>query len=55
MEMLPYDTCLLITKDNGENFGPVRLQIDDILNVETESFIKKEETEIMEAKFKEIT
>ena len=52
MEMSPYDTCLFITKNGGENFGIARLQIDDTLNVETEAFTKKEETEIMKAKFK---
>ena len=52
MEMLPYDACLLITKNGGENFGIAGLQADDTLNVGTEAFIKKEETEIMKAKFK---
>ena len=52
MEMLPYDTCLFITKDSGENFDIAGLQTDDTLNVGTEAFMKKKETEIMEAKFK---
>ncbi len=52
MEMSPYDACLLITKDGVENFGIVGLQADDTLNIGTEAFMKKEEIEIMEAKFK---
>ena len=52
MKMSPYDICLLITKDDGENFGIAGLQTDNTLNIGTEAFIKKEETEIIEAKFK---
>ena len=52
IEMSPYDTCLLITKDGDENFGIAAFQTDDTLNVEMKGFMKKEETEIMEAKFK---
>lgn len=51
-KMSPYDICLLITKDSGENFGITRLQTDNTLNVRIEAFIKKEETKIIEAKFK---
>ena len=36
----------------GENFDIPGLQTDDTLNVGTEAFMKKEETEIIEAKFK---
>ncbi len=50
--MLPYDACLLITKDEGENFGITGLQTNDTLNVGTETFMKKKEKEILEAKFK---
>ena len=50
--MSSYDACLLITKDGGENFGIVGLQTDDTLNIKTEAFIKKEEKEIIESKFK---
>lgn len=50
--MLPYNACLLITKDGGENFGITGLQTDDTLNIEAEIFMKKEEREIIEAKFK---
>ena len=52
MEMSPYDVCLFITNDDGENFGIAGLQTDNTLNVKTEAFMKKEETEIMMAKFK---
>ena len=52
MKMSPYNTCLLITRNGGENSGIARLQTDDILNVGTEAFMKKEKTEIMEVKFK---
>ena len=50
--MLSYNAYLLITKDKGENFGIARLQTDNTLNIRTETFIKKEEKEIIEAKFK---
>ncbi len=50
--MSSYDACLLITKDGGENFGIARIQTDDSLNIRTEAFMKKEEKEIIEAKFK---
>ena len=52
IEMSPYNAYLLITKDGGENFGIVGLQTDNTLNIKTESFMKKEETAIIEAKFK---
>ena len=52
MEISFYNTCLLIIKDVSVNFGITGLQMDDTLNVGTEAFIKKEETEIMETKFK---
>ena len=52
MEMSSYDASLLITKDGGENFDIAELQMDNILNIGIEVFIKKEETEIMNVKFK---
>lgn len=52
MEILSYDACLLIIKDGSENFGIVRIQTNDTLNVGTEIFINKEETENIEVKFK---
>ncbi len=52
MEMSYYDACLLITKDKSENFGIAGLQTDDTLNIGTEAFMKKEEKEILKAKFK---
>lgn len=52
IEMTFYDTCLFITKDSGNNIGIVGLQTDDTVNVGTETFIKKEEKEIIRAKFK---
>ena len=50
--MSPYKACLLITKDSGKNFGMVRFQIDYTLNVRMGAFMKNEDTEIMENKFK---
>ena len=50
--MSSYDAYLFITKDGGENFGIAGLQTDNTLNVGTEAFMKKEETEIIEAKLK---
>lgn len=52
IEMSYYDTCLFITRNGGKNFGIAGLQTDIILNVRMKAFMKKEETEIMEAKFK---
>ncbi len=52
MEMSLYDACLLITKDGGENFSIAGLQTNDTLNIGTEAFMKKEEKEILKAKFK---
>ena len=50
--MLSYNACLLITKDKSVNFGITGLQTDDTLNIGTEAFMKKEETEIIKTKFK---
>ncbi len=52
MEISLYDTYLPITKDGGENFGIAEFQTDNTFNVGTETFMKKEEKEILEAKFK---
>lgn len=52
IEILFYDICLLITKDNGKNFGIVGIQIDDTFNVRMEAFMKKEETDIIKTKLK---
>lgn len=52
MEMSFYDLCLLITKDGDENFGIARFQTDNTLNIGKDTFKKKEEKEIIEAKFK---
>lgn len=52
IEMSFYDLYFLITKDSGENFGIIKLQTDNSLNVETDTLIKKKEIEIMEAKLK---
>lgn len=50
--MLFYDICLLITKDGSENFGIAKLQTDNIFIIRMEAFMKKEEKEIIKAKFK---
>lgn len=47
-----YNTCFLITKDGDENFSIARFQMDNIFNIGTKIFMKKEEIEIIEAKFK---
>lgn len=47
-----YDKCLVIIKNENESIGIARPQTDDTRNVEIEIFIKKEEREIIEAKFK---
>lgn len=52
MKILLYEIYLLITKNSNENFGIARLQTDNTLNIKIEIFIKKKETEIIEAKFK---
>lgn len=46
-----YNTCLLITKDRDKNFGIIRLQTNNILNITIKIFINKEEIEIIKAKF----
>ena len=51
-KLLPYDACLFITKDGDKNFGIAGFKTDDTFNVGMEAFIKKDETEIMETKFK---
>ena len=52
MKISSYDTCLFIFKNGDKNFGIAGLQTNNILNIGTKAFIKKEEIEIMEAKFK---
>ena len=42
--MLFYDMCFLIIKDGGKNFGTIELQMDNVLNIRIEAFMKKEET-----------
>lgn len=52
IEILSYDIYLLIIKNGRKNFGIARLQTDNIFNVRTEAFMNKEETKIIEFKFK---
>lgn len=52
MEILSYNVCLFITKDGGINFGKIRFQIDNILNIRTKLFINKKKADIIETKFK---
>ncbi len=47
-----YDTFFFNTKDGGENFSIAGLQTNSTLNIRMKAFIKKEETKIIEAKFK---
>lgn len=50
--MLPYNTCLLITRNNGENFGITKLQTDNTFNIRIKAFMEKKKIEIMETKFR---
>lgn len=52
IEMSLYNACFFIIKNGSKNFGIAKLQTNNLLNVRIETFIKKEETKIMEAKFK---
>ena len=52
IEMLPYNTYLLITQDNSKNFDIARLQIDNTYNVRIKAFMNKKKTEIIKTKFK---
>lgn len=52
IEISLYNICLFIIKDGGENFGIARFQIINIVNIEIETFMKKEETKIIDFKFK---
>lgn len=47
-----YNIFLFITKDKGVNFDITGFQTNDILNIETETFINKEEVDIIETMFK---
>lgn len=53
IKILLYDACLFITKNNIKNFDIAKFQINNTLNIRTEAFMKKKETKIIEAKFKE--
>lgn len=52
MEILLYNACLVITKNNNKNFGIVGLQMDNILIIRTEVFMRTKKTKIIKAKFK---
>lgn len=52
IEISLYDTYFFITKNNCQNFSIIGFQMDNIFNVKTEIFLKKEETKIIETKFK---
>lgn len=43
MKILSYNAYMLITKNNGENFGIAELQTDDTFNIRTEVFMTKKE------------
>lgn len=47
-----YDKYLLTIKDRGKNFGISKLQSNDILNIEMETFMNTKEAKIIKAKFK---
>lgn len=44
--------CLLITKDGSKNFGIAEIQTNNTFNIKSETFMKIEETAIIEAKCK---
>lgn len=52
MNMLSYNIRLLITKNGDINYGIIRLQTDNILNVGMKVFINRKEIKIIKAKFK---
>jgi len=52
METSAFDPCLLITKDNQEEFGITGLQTDDTLNLGTVKFMEKEDSKLQKAKLK---
>lgn len=52
IEILFYNTYLLITKDKGKNFSIARLQVNNIFNIKTKTFMNKKKTEIIKIKFK---
>ena len=52
MKISPYNAYLLITKDGGEIIWHSKLSDRRYSHVGTGAFMKKEETEIMDAKFK---
>lgn len=47
-----YNTYFFITKNSSKNFSIARFQIVNIFNIKIKTFIKKEETKIIETKFK---
>lgn len=51
IEISLYNTYLFISKNGGKNFGIAGFQTDNTLNVRMETIMKKEVTEIIEAKF----
>ena len=52
MEMLFDNICLVIIRDRGENLGIIGFQTNNILNIGTKVFMKKDKKEIIKAKFK---
>lgn len=52
LDILSYNSFLLIIKDEGKNFGILRLQSDNIFNTIMEAIMNKKQAKIIEAKFK---
>ena len=50
--MTSYNIYLFVTKNGSNNFGITGLQTNNTFNAGIEVFIKIEETEIIETKFK---
>lgn len=50
--IFPYDICFFIIKNISKNFGMEKVLINSTFNIKTKTFIKKENIEIVEAKFK---
>lgn len=52
LDILSYNSFLLIIKDKDKNFGIIRLQTDNIFNTITKAIMNKKQAKIIEAKFK---
>ncbi|KAK6211233.1 hypothetical protein QIS74_10497 [Colletotrichum tabaci] len=51
METSSFDPCLLVSSDEGDDFGIVGMQTDDTLGLSDEAFSRKEEEQLKKAAF----